>query len=286
MDPQNQITLITGCSSGIGMHLAHQFAKHGHPLVLVAPVEGELQQLRTELTALYSISVEILAKDLENPNAAREIYDDLHQRGINIDILVNNAGHGYHGNWWQQSLDNDLSMVRLNIEAVLRLSKLFVPKMVARGRGILFTTASVAGFEPGPRMAVYHATKAFVLSWSEALSVELEDTGVQVTALCPGATDTDFFPKAGMEEARIFQEGKLMAPQDVAEAGYKGMVDGELIIVPGVINKALVQGRRILSKKAQANLNAKMYEEVPAADHKRNRGDVENKDDQNKRGCL
>lgn len=278
MDPQNQITLITGCTSGIGMHLAHQFAKHGHPLILVAPVEQELQQLRTELTVIYGISVEIIAKDLEIPTAAREIYDDLHQRGIHVDILVNNAGHGYHGAWWQQSIDKDLSMVCLNIEAVLRLSKLFVPKMVARGRGILFTTASVAGFEPGPTMAVYHATKAFVLSWSEALSVELENTGVQVTALCPGATDTDFFPKAGMEEARIFQEGNLMAPQDVAEAGYKGMVDGDLIIIPGMINKAMVQGRRILTEKAQANLNAKMYEELPAADHKRNRGDVENKD--------
>ncbi|WAC19063.1 SDR family oxidoreductase [Luteolibacter sp. SL250] len=283
MDPRNQVTLITGCSSGIGMYLAHQFAKHGHPLILVAPVEQELQQLRTELTAIYGIPVEIIAKDLENSGAAREIYDDLHQRGTHVDILVNNAGHGYHGAWWQQSIDKDLSMVRLNIDAVLRLSKLFVPKMVARGRGILFNTASVAGFEPGPTMAVYHATKAFVLSWSEALSVELENTGVQVTALCPGATDTDFFPKAGMEEARIFQEGNLMAPQDVAEAGYKGMVNGDLIIIPGVINKAMVQGRRILTEKAQANLNAKMYEELPAADHKRNRGDIENKDVQRKR---
>jgi len=275
MDPKNQTTLITGCSSGIGMYLAHQFAKHGHPLVLVAPVEEELQQLRTELTAIYGISAEVIAKDLEQPTAAQEIFDDLNGRGIQIDILVNNAGRGYHGDWWQQSMDSDLSMLRLNIEAVLRLSKLFVPKMVVRGRGILFNTASVAGFEAGPSMAVYHATKAFVLSWSEALSVELEKTGVQVTTLCPGATDTDFFPKARMEEARIFQEGNLMAPQDVAEAGYKGMVCGDLIVIPGVLNKAMVQGRRVLTEKAQAKLNAKMYEEVPAAEQKRNRGDVE-----------
>jgi len=275
MDPQNQTALLTGCTSGIGLHLAHQFAKHGHPLVLVAPVESELQQLRTELTATYGVTAEVLAKDLEQQSSAQEIHDALDARGIQVDILVNNAGHGHHGKWWQQSIDTDLSMLRLNIEAVLRLSKLFVPKMVARGGGILFNTASVAGFEAGPTMAVYHATKAFVLSWSEAISVELEDTGVQVTALCPGPTDTDFFPKAGMEDTTVFQKGSVMAPQDVAEAGYKGMADGDLIIIPGAMNKALVQGRRVLTEKAQAKLNAKMYEDVPASEHQRSRGDIE-----------
>ena len=277
MDPQNQTALITGCTSGIGLHLAHQFAKHGHPLVLVAPVDAELQQLRTELTATYGVSAEVLAKDLEQESSPQEICDALDARGIQVDILVNNAGYGHHGNWWQQSIDSDLSMLRLNIEAVLRLSKLFVPKMVARGGGILFNTASVAGFEAGPTMAVYHATKAFVLSWSEAVSIELEDTGVQVTALCPGATDTDFFPKAGMEDTTIFQKGSVMAPQDVAEAGYRGMADGDLIIIPGAVNKALVQGRRFLTEKAQAKLNAKMYEDVPASEHQRSRGDIEQK---------
>lgn len=277
MNPQNQTALITGCTSGIGLHLAHQFAKHGHPLVLVAPVESELQHLRAELTAVYGITAELFAKNLEQEASSKEIFDGLEARGIHVDILVNNAGYGHHGSWHQQPVENDLSMLRLNVEAVLRLSKFFVPKMVGRGSGILFNTASVAGFEPGPTMAVYHATKAFILSWSEALSIELDGTGVQVTALCPGATDTDFFPKAGMEDTTIFQKGHLMAPQEVAEAGYKGMADGDLIVIPGMVNKALVQSRRVLTEKAQAKANAKMYEDVPAEQHERSRGDIEKK---------
>lgn len=277
METRQQTALITGCTSGIGLHLAHQFAKHRHPLILVAPVEEELQQLRAELASVYGINAEVIAKDLEQPAAAQEIHDELASRDILVHILVNNAGQGFRGNWWEQSIDTDLSMLRLNIEAVLRLTKLLLPRMVAGGSGVLFNTASVAGFEAGPTMAVYHATKAFILSWSEALSVELADTGVQVTALCPGATDTDFFPKAGMKDTRIFQKGNVMAPQEVAEAGYKGMIDGDLIVIPGAMNKAMVQGRRFLTEKAQAKANGKFYEEVPAEDQTRSRGDIEKK---------
>jgi short-subunit dehydrogenase len=241
----------------------------------VAPADNELQELRAELTSVYGISAEIIAKDLEQPQAGDEIHAEIIRRRLPVDILVNNAGHGFHGKWADQTIENDLSMIRLNIEAVLRLTKKFLPQMVAAGSGRLLITASVAGFEAGPTMAVYHATKAFILSWTEALSIELKDSGVSITALCPGPTDTDFFPKAGMEGAFAFQKGNLMAPQEVVETAYKGLMDGDLIVIPGAINKALVQGRRLLTEKAQAQMNDKMYQEVPPEERERSRGDIE-----------
>src|SRR4051794_20370913 len=173
-----ETTLITGASSGIGLHLAHEFAKHGHPLVLVAPVEAELREVAAHMKIKHGVDARVIAKDLEQPNAAEEIYAQLAGNGVQVEILVNNAGHGFHGKWAEQPLEHDLSMVRLNVEAVLRLTKLFLPPMVQRKRGRILNVASVAGFLPGPLMATYSAPKAFVLSWSEALSVELDDTPI------------------------------------------------------------------------------------------------------------
>ena len=192
-----------------------------------------------------------------------------------VDILANNAGHGFRGKSWEIPLERDLSMIRLNIEAVIRMTRLFLPGMLERKSGRILNTASVAGFEPGPLLNVYHSTKAFVLSYSEALAVELENSGVSVTALCPGPTDTDFFPKADMTGVVGFQKGKVMAPQDVAEAGYKGVMDRELIVVPGTMNKMLVGARRVLTEHAQAKMNQMMYEEVPPEKRTRARGDKE-----------
>jgi short-subunit dehydrogenase len=271
----SETALITGASSGIGLHLAREFASHGHPLVLVAPVEEELQKIAAEFSDTFSTQVRVLAGDLEQPELPQEIFDNLRREDINVEILVNNAGFGFRGQWWEIPIDQDLATIRLNIEAVLRLTKLFLPPMVKRGRGRLLNTASVAGFEPGPLLATYHASKAFVLSWSEALAIELEDTAVSVTALCPGPTDTDFFPKAGMMGTRAFQGQNLMAPQDVAKAGYEAMMKGELFVVPGVANKALVAARRFLSETAQAKLNEKFYEELPPEKQTRQRGDLE-----------
>ncbi|MDQ6655063.1 MAG: SDR family oxidoreductase [Verrucomicrobiota bacterium] len=268
-----ETALITGASSGIGLHLAHEFARHGHPLVLVAPVEAELREVAAELKTNSNAEVRVIAKDLEQPDAAQEIFDELQRAGVTIDILVNNAGHGQRGHFWEISLEQDLSMVRLNIEAVLRLTNLFLPPMLARGRGRILNTASVAGFEPGPMLAVYHATKAFVLSLSEALATELKETGVTLTALCPGPTDTDFFPKADMTDTRAMQYAA--APQEVAKAGYEALMEGERVIIPGGMNKALVAARRFLSEEAQSKLNAKFYEELPAEKQKYGRGDAE-----------
>ena len=271
----NETALITGASSGIGLHLAHEFARNGHPVVLVAPVEAELREVAQQLQADGGSQAIVTAKDLEEPNAPQEIFDELKQRGVTVDILVNNAGHGQRGKFHEISIEQDLSMLRLNVEAVLRLTKLFLPPMLARGRGRILNTASVAGFEPGPLLAVYHATKAFVLSLTESLATELEDTGITVTALCPGPTDTDFFPKADMTATRAMQHA--MAPQDVAKAGYKAVMDGERVVIPGGMNKVLVGARRILSGHMQAHMNEKFYEELPPEDRKYERGDMETK---------
>lgn len=267
--------LITGASKGIGFHLAREFAAHGHPLILVAPNSEELETAAAEIRAEHGVTVRTIAQDLTESHAADNIFEQLQAENVTIDVLVNNAGQGFRGQAWEIPLEHDIAMVRLNIEAVLRLTKLFLPPMVQRGRGRVLNVASVAGFEPGPLLAVYHASKAFVLSWSEALAIELEDTELTVTALCPGATDTDFFPKADMEGARIFQKGSVMAPQDVAKAGYEGLMKKELFVVPGGVNKALVAARRILSEGAQAKINQKFYEDVPVEERKRERGDFE-----------
>lgn len=275
MKTRNETTLITGASSGIGMHLAHEFARHGHSLVLLAPRADEIEAVGAHMSRAHGVEVHTIAADLEKPESPQEIFDRVQRLGLEIDILANNAGHGFRGKFWEIPIEKDLSIIRLNIEAVLRLTKLFLPPMIARGRGRIFNTASIAGFQPGPWLNVYHSSKAFVLSWSEALATELKETGVKVTALCPGATDTDFFPKAGMEGVRGFQKSHVMAPQDVAKEGYEGLMNGDLFIVPGAMNKALVAARRVMSESAQASMNEKFYEEVPLEERKRKRGDIE-----------
>lgn len=273
---KKETALVTGCTSGIGLHLAREFAAHGHDLVLVAPVEEELHQLRGELTAAHGISARAIPMDLEFEDSAADVFEILQDAGITVDILVNNAGLGFRGKFWENPIEMDESTVQLNIIAPLKLTKLFLPPMIARGHGRIMNTASVAGFEPGPMLAVYHATKAFLLSWSEALAVELENTGVHMTILCPGPTDTDFFPKADMVDVTAFQKAKVMSPQEVAKAGYHGLMHQELLIVPGIANKMLVMARRFLTEEAQAKLNAKLYEQVPPDERKRVRGDIEN----------
>ena len=272
-----ETVLITGASSGIGLHLAREFAKHGHPLVLVAPVEDELERIATQMRAEFNANVEVIAADLSVESSVEEIWDELAVMGTTVGILCNNAGLGRRGKFWEIPLEDDIQMLRVNAEAVVRMTKRFLPRMLSTGRGRILNTASIAGFEPGPMLAVYHSTKAFVLSFSEALATELKETGVTVTALCPGPVDTDFFPKADMVDTNAFQKAKVMAPQEVAEIAYKAVMDGERVIVPGGMNKAMVFARRILPEAAQAKQNAKMYEETAPDDRKRERGDVEGK---------
>ena len=192
---------------------------------------------------------------------------------MKVEILCNNAGHGQLGNFWEVPIERSLSIVQLNVEAVLRMTRLFLPIMVEHGRGRILNTASIASFMPGPRLAVYHATKAFVLSFSEAIATELEDKGVTVTALCPGPTDTDFPHKADMEQTNAFQKASVMPPQEVAEIGYKALMKGERVVVTGAVNKAMVFSRHLMPESTQASLNAKMYADTDAEKH--HRGDEE-----------
>ena len=270
-----ETALVTGASSGIGLHLAHEFARHGHPLVIVAPVQSELESAAEEFRREHGVEVRVIAKDLEQENSAQEIFDELQAAGVEVDILVNNAGHGFHGKWWELSLEKDLSMIRLNIEAVMRMTKLFLPPMLQRARGRILNTASVAGFMPGPMLATYYATKAFVLSWSEALATELDDTPITVTALCPGVTDTDFFEKGDAENIKARQSSNVMSPQDVAKEGYKALMDEELFVIPGAANKAMVATRRILPVTTQAKMNEKMNSNVPPEKATHERGEKE-----------
>ncbi|MGV3773388.1 MAG: SDR family NAD(P)-dependent oxidoreductase [Verrucomicrobiales bacterium] len=271
---QKERVLITGASSGIGLELAHQFAMHGHPVALVAPVESELQSVASEITQKYHVAADVIAADLTQPGAPDQIYARATAKG-SVDILVNNAGLGQKGNFWETPLDRDIMMIRVNVEAVIRLTKNFLPPMINRKSGRILNTASIAGFEPGPLLAVYHATKAFVLSWSEALATELQETGVTLTALCPGPTDTDFFEKADMTQTRVAKEMTPMDPRVVAEAGYKACMKGERIIVPGAMNKTLVFSRRFMSESAQAKMNQRFYEDVEESGSARAKPDQE-----------
>ena len=241
--------------------------------MLVAPVASELEAIATELKAAGAILVKTIAKDLAQPEAPQEIFDELSRERIYVDVLVNNAGAAHRGKVWEIPITDDILILRLNIEAVLRLTKLFLPGMLEQRRGRILNVASVAGFEPGPLLAVYHASKAFVLSFSEALATELADTGVTASALCPGPTDTDFFEKSGLLSARLFQRGNLMAPQDVAKAGYEGLMAGDRVVVPGVANKIIVFSRRLLPEATLAKMTEKLY--VDTSSRTRERGDRE-----------
>ena len=271
----NQLALITGASSGIGYHLAREFARHGHSLILVAPVLSELERVSMEIEREFQVGVQPLARDLSQEHAPGELFATLSGSNTHVDILVNNAGLGQRGRFWENPPERDILMLRLNIEAVVRLTRLFLPPMLERRHGRILNTASIAGFEPGPTLAVYHATKAFVLSLSESLATELQETGVTLTALCPEPTDTDFFDKADMVDTAAFQKANLMAPQDVAKAGYESLMKGERVIVAGGMNKAMVAARRLLPESLQARKNEKLYEETDPAERKRQPGEKE-----------
>jgi short-subunit dehydrogenase len=274
---RTETALITGAASGIGLALAQEFAKHGHNLILTSRVRSELREVAGELTSKYKVEVGTIAADLQDPNGPELLFDAICREAVLIDILVNNAGLGFRGKFWEIPIDNQMNIVRVNIEAVVRMTHLFLPQMIRRNQGRIMNTASIAGFEPGPLLAVYHASKAFVLSFTEALATELEDTKVTTTALCPGPTDTDFFPKAGMMDTKAFQKAHVMAPQEVAELAYKGLMRGDRTIVAGGANKALTFARRFMTEGAQAKMNKKFYERAKPTQQKRHRGDFERK---------
>ena len=251
--------LITGATSGIGAELAKLFAKDGYNLVIVSRSEEHLQSTSNELSQKHGVEVVTLAKDLSQSHAPFEVYDEIKARGLQIDVLVNDAAQGQYGLFVETDIQRELEMVQLNICAYLVLTKKFLKDMIARNDGKILQVASIGGKLPGPLQSVYHATKAFIVSHSESLAEELKDTGVTITALLPGPTDTDFFNKAEMENTKMVQEGSLSDPAKVAKDGYEALMSGKSEIISGLKNKFQVGMSHVLPETMVAkNIHKQM----------------------------
>jgi len=244
-----QTALITGASAGLGCEFARIFAADRYDVVLVARDEARLNQVKSEIEGLYGVAARVISRDLSDPEAPTDIFQQLEKDSVCVDVLVNNAGFGGFGPFAETSLDHELRMIQVNVTALTHLTKLFLPGMVARGRGKVLNVASTAAFQPGPLHAVYYATKAFVLSFSEAVGAELEGTGVTVTAFCPGPTETEFFERAGATRSKRIRGLMLMDAVTACEAGYCGMQAGKAVVIPGAWNKLLAFSVRFLPRR-------------------------------------
>lgn len=250
--------LITGASRGIGRELARVCARHGHPLVLAARSYADLEALATELRDAHGTRVEVIVADLAAAGGAGDLAAEIARRGIVLEALVNNAGSGLMGAFHEQDAVALDQMVQLNVRALTQLTRLLVPEMVARGRGRVLNVASQAAFQPGPTMAAYHATKSYVLFLSRALSFELRRTGVTVTCLCPGASPTSFNEVAGIRDG-LLQRATNVAPDQVARAGYRGMMRGRAIVIPGLLVRLSAHIARVLPLWLSTRLAAGAY---------------------------
>jgi len=228
----NDWALITGASSGIGRELAHCFAADRYKLVLVARNQPRLEDLAEELHQAHGIEVKVLARDLTKAGAPQDIFESVRDKPVTV--LANNAAFGVYGPFAQQELRAQTDMMHVNMTALVELTHLFVQPMLARRAGRILNVASMAAFQPGPTVNIYYASKAFVHSFSYALAMELEGSGVTVTALCPGTTRTEFFARAGM---RLPQRWFTMDARTVAETGYRGMLRGKRVVIPGLFNQ-------------------------------------------------
>jgi short-subunit dehydrogenase len=244
--------LITGASSGLGLELARLFAADGHDVVLVARTEAKLRELAAELTSAHGIRTLVIAVDLARQSAPTEIVNRVRSERIEIDFLVNNAGFGLLGPFASTERGIEMAMLQVNIAALTDLTKQLLPEMLERRRGRILNVASTAAFSPGPFMAVYYASKAYVLSFSQALANELKGTGVTCTAFCPGPTRTGFAARAHAGTSGAFRGFLVRDAPGVARAGYRGMMRGEMTVVPGLLNKLLTQGTRFISRGMQA----------------------------------
>ena len=230
------LALITGASGGIGEQLARELAKRGHDVVLVARSAGKLQLLGDELRTSLGVAAHVLTADLAVPGAGSALSEQLRSRSLEIDVLVNNAGFADFGEFHTADLAKTMRMITLNVATLTELTRELLPSMVARRRGRVLNVASTAAFMPGPLMAVYYATKAFVLSFSEAIHEELRGTGVTVTALCPGPTASDFQATAAMEDSKLVKGRKIMSAEKVAEIGIGAALRGRPVAVTGLKN--------------------------------------------------
>ncbi len=242
------VALITGASEGIGYELAKCFARERHNLVLVARNEEKLKSVAAEISSAYGVQVSYIVQDLSDADAARQVFEEVQKQGMAIDFLVNNAGTGTYGIFAETDLEREQRMMQLNMLAVTALTKLVLQGMLDRHQGKILNVASTAAFQPGPLMAVYYATKAYVLSFSEALANELKGSGVTASVLCPGPTRSGFQQSAGMESSKLFRRG-VMNASDVAEIAYREFMRGKTTIIPGLRNKILAQSVRLSPRK-------------------------------------
>jgi hypothetical protein len=252
-------TLLTGASGGIGYELAKLFARDHHNLVLVARSTDKLAQVANELQ-VYGVTIKTIAVDLATPLAPKFLFDQLHDTPI--DILINNAGFGAHGEFARMSEQEILGQIHLNITALTELTRLFLPAMVQRRSGRIMNVASTAAFQPGPLMAVYYATKAYVLSFSEAIANELRGSGVAVTCFCPGATHTGFARRAGTENSRLFKQVGAMSAEKVAHDGYRALMAGRTVAISGAHNWVVAQSVRFAPRKMVTALSRWVVEKV------------------------
>jgi hypothetical protein len=255
--------VVTGASTGIGRELALLCGRAGYDLVLTSRNRTQLQAFAAELRGIGEIRVHVIAKDLSQVNAPAELYAELSDVRDEIEILVNNAGFGLVGEFSELDPDAQMEMLRLNAGALTHLSRLFAPGMIARRKGYILNVASTAAFQPGPLMAVYYATKAYVVSLSSALHNELKDRGVIVTALCPGPTDTEFKKRAGAESVSLFRGPNVMSAKAVAEIGFQALMKGKPLVVPGTLNATMAFLTRFAPRQFAASM-ARKVQEKPA----------------------
>ncbi|KAA6439811.1 SDR family oxidoreductase [Dyadobacter flavalbus] len=257
-----QYALVTGATSGIGLELAKLFANEKYNLVIVSRNQDELERTASELHQQYGVEVVAIAKDLFKREAPFELYDEVSRRGIVVNVLVNDAGQGQYGEFIETDINRELDIIQLNIGAYVALTKCFLKEMVVRNEGKILNVSSIGGEMPGPLQSVYHATKAFVTSFTEAVREEVKDTNVTLTLLLPGVTDTDFFRKADQENAKMVKEGSLADPAKVAKDGYEALMAGKDKIISGLMNKAMVASSHMMPDTMVASNMHKMMEPV------------------------
>ncbi len=231
--------LVTGASTGIGREFARLCARDGYDVVLVARSQAPLEDLASEIRQKFGRAVHVRIKDLSSPAAPRELFDEVKASGIDVDVLINNAGFGLVGRFWKLSEAEQMEMIRLNVAALTDLSRLFLPDFIQRRRGGILNVGSTAAFQPGPLMSVYYATKAYVVSFSEAIHNEAREHGVTVTCLCPGPTRTAFDKRAGASATKLFAGGRAMDAATVAQIGWKGLKARKPLVIAGRLNATM-----------------------------------------------
>jgi short-subunit dehydrogenase len=252
--------LITGASNGIGLELAKVHASKGGDLVLVARNKSRLDELKTELESQYKVSVYTIGKDLSTINSAQEVYEETTKQNIQIDYLINNAGFGDFGMFVETEWNKELQMINLNITTLTQFTKLYLQDMVKRKSGKIMNVASTAAFQSGPTMAVYFATKAYVLSFSEAVNNEVSDKGLTITTLCPGATESGFQAAAAMEESNLVKGKKLPTSKEVADYGYASMMKGKTVAIHGLMNWIMANSVRFVPRAIVVKLTRKIQD--------------------------